>query len=184
MGESCVVDLFKMNPSLKTLLYFYGFTVSLDPTLGKINNGTEPGSERKMRLLNVFELVQFPNDPCVTGSLNSSGVCYTATECTGLGGTLGSACASGFGVCCTFTVGCDNTVRLNNTYFIGTSDTVSSPCQLSVSRAVENVCQIRLDFDEFDIAGPVTTTASKTNTNCESALFTASSHGKSFGATI
>ena len=83
-----------------------------------------------------------------------------------------------------FLVGCDNTVRLNNTYFIGTSDTVSSPCQLSVSRAVENVCQIRLDFDEFDIAGPVTTTASKTNTNCESALFTASSHGKSFGATI
>ena len=50
-----------------------GFAVSLDPTLGKINNGTEPGSERKMRLLNVFELVQFPNDPCVTGSLNSSG---------------------------------------------------------------------------------------------------------------
>ena len=30
------------------------------------------------------------------------GVCYTATECSALGGTLGSACASGFGVCCTF----------------------------------------------------------------------------------
>jgi len=173
-----------MNPSLKTLLYFYGFAVSLDPTLGKINNGTEPGSERKMRLLNVFELVQFPNDPCVTGSLNSSGVCYTATECTGLGGTLGSACASGFGVCCTFTAGCDSSVSINNTYFTGSSSSLTSPCRVSVCRASEDICQFRLDFDELEINGPVSTAASTTNTRCLDATFTATSQGKSSGNTI
>ena len=91
-------------------------------------------------------------------------------------------------------VGCDSTVVVNNTYFTGTSDTISSPCQLSVCRASQNICQVRLDFDEFDIAGPISTnevvnaaTSSDTttsNTNCEDAIFTASSHGKSSGRTI
>ena len=77
-------------------------------------------SKGKGRMLNVLEVIRFPNDPCTVGNENISGivaqgsiiylefnsqnpgVCYTATECSALGGTLGSACASGFGVCCTF----------------------------------------------------------------------------------
>ena len=71
-----------------------------------ISYGTQPSpqKERQKKLLNVFEVVKFPNDPCTTSldSTNTSGVCYTATECTDLVGFLGSSCASGFGVCCTF----------------------------------------------------------------------------------
>ena len=85
-------------------------------------------------------------------------------------------------------------MRLNNTYFTGTSDIVTSPCQLSVCRAGQNICQIRLDFEEFEIAGPLSTgelvnaaTSSDTttsNTNCEAAIFTASSHGKNSAMNI
>ena len=80
----------------------------------------EAAGPHKGRMLNVLEVIRFPNDPCTVGNENISGivaqdsliylefnsqnpgVCYTATECSALGGTLGSACASGFGVCCTF----------------------------------------------------------------------------------
>ena len=56
---------------------------------------------RQHRLLNVFNIVRFPNEGCnTTGS--QYGVCYTATECEALGGTAAGTCASGFGVCCAF----------------------------------------------------------------------------------
>ena len=72
---------------------------------------------------------------------------------------------------------------MNNTYFSSTgSDT--SPCGISVCRTNDQICQIRLDFDDFVIAGPVTTIAETRNTNCFDATFTASSQGKSSGSTI
>ena len=72
---------------------------------------------------------------------------------------------------------------MNNTYFSSTgSDT--SPCGISVCRTNDQICQIRLDFDDFVIAGPVTTIAETRNTNCFDATFTASSQGKTSGSTI
>ena len=41
--------------------------------------------------------------------------------------------------------GCGETVVTNNTYFTST-DSPASPCLLSVCRAEDNVCQLRLDF--------------------------------------
>ena len=106
-----------------------------------ISYGSQPSPQlgREKKLLNVFEVVSFPNSPCTTSlaGTNTSGlllfrpltrclrvksvrnlkcdelyfflvlpgVCYTVTECAALSGTAGSACASGFGVCCTFTGG-------------------------------------------------------------------------------
>lgn len=43
-------------------------------------------SDRRSKLLNVFTIVNFPNDACNTTD-NRYGVCYTATECSALGGT-------------------------------------------------------------------------------------------------
>ena len=43
-------------------------------------------------------------------------------------------------------VGCGTTVRTNNTYF-SSSLGVTSPCQTSVCRSEDNVCQLRLDFE-------------------------------------
>ena len=137
---------------------------------------------RNDKLLNVFNIVKFPNDVCNSTTSNTYGVCYTATECASLGGSSSGSCASGFGVCCTFSGGCSGTTSLNNTYFkSSTSD--SSPCTFSVCKASTDVCQIRLDFDTFDIMQPSTNVDGddnpNTRTQCQMAFFTASSDGPS-----
>ena len=53
-------------------------------------------------VLSVFNIVKFNNDVCTAASGGSTfGTCYTASECTTLGGTSDGTCASSFGVCCT-----------------------------------------------------------------------------------
>ena len=138
-------------------------------------------TDRKAKLLNVFNIVKFPNDGCNSSISNVYGVCYTASECTSLGGTSTGSCASGFGVCCTFSGGCSGSTSLNNTYF-KSSESDSSPCVFNVCKSSDDVCQIRLGFDTFDIAQPTTTTYLATTTInqrtwCKSAQFTATSNG-------
>ena len=41
-------------------------------------------SARQNKLLNVFNIIKFPNDGCETVS-GTYGVCYTASECDSLG---------------------------------------------------------------------------------------------------
>ena len=52
--------------------------------------------------------------------INRNGTCYTSTECEENGGSASGNCASGFGVCCLFTIGSSSgsgtTVSINNTY--------------------------------------------------------------------
>ena len=55
---------------------------------------------------------------------------------------------------------CGQTTSLNNTYFASRTSGDSSPCSLRVCRANTNICQIRLDFETFNIEGPVTSTTS------------------------
>ena len=59
-------------------------------------------TSRDNKLLGVFTIVNFPNTACNVSSSNTVGVCYTPIECQALGGTASATCASGFGVCCTF----------------------------------------------------------------------------------
>jgi len=136
-------------------------------------------NNRNDKLLNVFNIVKFPNDGC-NSSNNAYGVCYTATECTSLGGLSSGSCASGFGVCCTFSGGCGASTSLNNTYFkSGDGDT--SPCSFSVCKTSTNICQIRLGFDTFDIAQPSTNKPGDDvpngRTQCQDAEFSSNSAG-------
>lgn len=52
--------------------------------------------------------------------INRNGTCFTSTECEEKGGSASGNCASGFGVCCLFTIGSSSssgtTVTVNNTY--------------------------------------------------------------------
>jgi len=134
---------------------------------------------RDERLFNVFSIVKFPNEGCNTTD-NTYGVCYSPTECLSLGGSSRGSCASGFGVCCSFTGSCGGSTSLNNTYFTS-SDGSSSPCSFSVCRSSSDICQIRLGFDTFDISQPSTVTLADTNPNtrgqCQSAQFNAASDG-------
>jgi len=143
-------------------------------------------SDRAQRLLNVFTIVNFPNSACNSTLDSMYGTCYTASECTALGGSSAGSCASGFGVCCSFTGGCGGTTSLNNTYFTsGSSNT--SPCKFSVCKSSTDICQIKLNFNTFEVDAPDTTTSTADytpKTQCLLTQFTAESEGSSSLNTI
>jgi len=165
----------------------------------------EPGADREGKLFSVFEIVRFNNDPC-TGDDGKMGVCYTAAQCTSMGGSATGNCAMGFGVCCRILVDptCPSDITtasatiVNPGYpddvntattgscssssatskaaapriFFPTTSTTTTASSTSVTnvevsgtdtmyrwaiyKATPTVEQIRIDFVEFDIAGPIT----------------------------
>jgi len=148
-----------------------------EPSSSAISN-RGGANNRKDKLLNVFNIVRFPNDGCNTTE-SSYGVCYTASECSSLGGNSRGTCASGFGVCCSFSMTCGGTTSLNNTYLTST-DSDSSPCTYTICKASSDICQIRLGFSTFQIASPSTQQADNNpngRTQCQTAQFSASSAG-------
>jgi len=131
------------------------FTVLLDNCYAE----SEPVETRNGKVLPVFQVVRFPNDPCVISGGTKNGTCYTTEECSNKGGTNGGSCASGFGVCCTFTLGCGASSSENCTYFeVATAPT--GPCTAEICKINSNICQMRLDFTNFVITGPSTVTVS------------------------
>jgi len=118
--------------------------------------------EREKKILGVFSVVNFPNDACASGTTGKNGTCYTSAECSTKGGTNSGTCANSFGVCCIFEKSCGSTVSENSTYFtstdISTTSTSGTTCNMEVCKSSSSVCQLRLDFDTFTTAGPLTTT--------------------------
>merc|ERR1711899_310543 len=119
----------------------------------------EVSSERDKKVLPVFQVVKFPNDICSGSSLN--GTCYTSEECSNKGGKNDGSCASGFGVCCTFTLSCGGSSSENSTYIVQSSVTsLTSPCTYTVCPCSSNICRIRFDFTTFVLATAVLGTTS------------------------
>merc|ERR1712226_160333 len=135
--------------------YFMNFVILILMIWSTKAEEEQAGDNRDSRLLPVFQVVRFPNDPCVIGSSSKNGTCYTAEECSNKGGTNGGSCASGFGVCCTFTIGCGGSTSENCTYF-EYSGSNSGACNARVCKLSSAICQIRLDLDTFVITGPST----------------------------
>merc|ERR1712038_571856 len=140
----------KMNilPTL-VLLLFVGLAKSDTEAQNKI--------ERNKRLFSLFTVVTFPNDQCTAKSDTTMyGTCYAASECESKSGTVDGNCAAGFGVCCTFTQSsCGDSVSQNCTYITNpsypTTYTTTGSCTYTVAPLSSDICQMRLDFDNFDI---------------------------------
>lgn len=122
-------------------------------------------NSRDKRFLSLFSVVQFKNNEC-TATSGLTGVCYSSTDCSDLGGTTSGNCAAGFGVCCIISVAaCGGTVSYNATYIQNTNypSTITSTansCAYTVNYCNTNICQLRLDFENLVLAvtnGAVTT---------------------------
>ena len=103
------------------------------------------GDGRVDKGMSIFNIVRFPNDACSSTS-NFNGTCYTASECTSLGGTASGSCASSFGVCCVFSLSCGATTTANTSYatissFNTASD--SDPCTYTYCKTSDDVCKLR-----------------------------------------
>merc|ERR1712203_1186443 len=122
------------------------------------------------KAFSLFSVVSFKNEPCVSSSgttgsgVNRNGTCFTATECTDNSGTASGNCASGFGICCLFTISGDTglTVSQNNTYIQNPSFpsvyTDTTALTYTINKCADNICAFRLDFETFQIEGPSTYT--------------------------
>merc|ERR1712223_1382289 len=128
-------------------------------------------SEEKLaKHFSLFSVVTFGNEECTSGSSvtggATAGTCYSSTECSDKKGMPSGNCVSGFGVCCVFlNTGAasatitENRTRLRNKEYpsIATATTVQS-IVYTVKKMKDDICQIRLDFDSFIIAGPSVST--------------------------
>jgi len=121
------------------------------------------GNSRTGRFLNLFSVIRFSNTPCI-GSVGRNGTCYTDKECRQRKGLGIGTCAGGFGVCCTFSVGCGQTTNENCSYL--NTDLSDNVCQYTICKCNPDVTLIRLDFTEFNIAQPFTCGGSTSPTVC------------------
>eukprot|EP00095_Tigriopus_kingsejongensis_P001226 maker-scaffold160_size295910-snap-gene-0.8 protein:Tk01226 transcript:maker-scaffold160_size295910-snap-gene-0.8-mRNA-1 annotation:"PREDICTED: uncharacterized protein LOC100161421" len=137
--------------SLAVLLY-------LCVSTNNVQGSRSSSGQRDGKLLSLFQIVRFPNDPCI-GNAGKNGTCYTNDECSTKGGSSGGSCAQGYGVCCTFTVNCGGQRSENCTYFESRGGEVGG-CIATICPCSNNICQLRLDFDQFTITGPSTSMAS------------------------
>ncbi|KAJ6220597.1 hypothetical protein RDWZM_006409 [Blomia tropicalis] len=121
----------------------------------------------------IFNIVRFPNEECLDAS-NQSGTCYTALECKKLGGNPSSKCARGLGTCCIMSRTCHNSTSNKVVYFKNPSypltDSGQNFCDLSINIYDPDICQLRIDFLEFQIDGPI-------NGDCVGDKFTVTASG-------
>ncbi|KAK4320530.1 hypothetical protein Pmani_008594 [Petrolisthes manimaculis] len=116
---------------------------------------TETKREGKVFLV----LLKIQPDMCTTqDTVNTMGTCLPSKDCTNSAGTSSGTCAKGFGVCCIAQRTCGGSTTYNNTYFVNPgysgTDTGTGACTISVNRVNSNICQLRLDFINFEVDQP------------------------------
>merc|ERR1712088_1113145 len=133
---------------------------------------TVTADDKLAKHFSLFSVVTFGNEECTSDTSVSggatTGTCYSSTECSDKKGMSSGNCASGFGVCCVFlNTGAvtatitENRTRLRNAIYPSyQTDTTAKNIVYTVNKMKSDICQIRLDFDTFVIAGPSVTTES------------------------
>jgi len=131
--------------------------------LASLASGQLAESESDKRSIGLFSVVTFPNEECALKSdATMSGLCLSSTECKDTSGTANGNCASGFGVCCSYTV--DSTsggdVRQNITYiqnngYPSTIATTGSTIDYNIYPLSNDICWLRFDFTALNL--PITT---------------------------
>jgi len=117
---------------------------------------------REKKMFSLFNVVTFKNLPCSSENGGRNGTCYTTTECSDKGGKSSGNCASGFGVCCLFTVQTASQEINQNCTYIQNPDfpsayTETTALTYTIRKCADDVCAVRLDFETFTTAGPTAT---------------------------
>merc|ERR1719273_1792576 len=114
-------------------------------------------NKKMQKQLSLFSVVTFPNDACTAKSdATTKGTCYTSTECSNKKGVKDGNCASGFGVCCTFTLSASGTTATENCTYIQNPTypskyATAGTLTYSVTPKSTDICNLFLDFTNFDI---------------------------------
>ena len=89
-------------------------------------------------IVTILASIEQVNTPLVS-RFNTLG--FFRAECSEKGGVKIGSCASGFGVCCAFTLTCGSKTSENTSYF-EVSDASDGDCIARVCKVSERVCQV------------------------------------------
>jgi len=168
--------LFESMIMMPRFVYVVFITAYLSGNLGIA--ATEDSSEaRNGKHFSLFSVVTFKNDACTSESSIAGGArkgtCYATTECSDKSGTASGNCASGFGVCCVFlntaavtaTISENRTHLRNSEYPSYTTATAATTIVYTINKMQSDICQVRLDFTSFVLAGPANSKQAVTGTS-------------------
>jgi len=104
-----------------------------------------------------FSAVRYQNSACLTTN-GDSGTCLLGSDCQKKGGQGHEGdCPTSALTCCSFKFTCGGTTGQNETIFVNPSypkgENGTDTCQVTIEKQ-PNVCQLRLDFEEFTLAQP------------------------------
>jgi len=139
---------------MKKILYVFAACLAVASAIETEN--------REKKMFSLFNVVTFKNLPCTANDGSRNGTCFTSTECDDKGGKSSGNCASGFGVCCLFTVqSASSDITQNCTYIQNPSFpsayTETTALTYTVKKCADDVCAVRLDFETFTTLGPAAT---------------------------
>uniref|UniRef100_A0A1B6E6U2 CUB domain-containing protein n=2 Tax=Clastoptera arizonana TaxID=38151 RepID=A0A1B6E6U2_9HEMI len=114
---------------------------------------------RLPKLLNLFTLIQFPNEACVTIN-GTGGMCYHSSQCEKFGGRADGLCAYGYGVCCSIEKSCGGSTIVNGTYFTGPNSATEQSsgiyaCIFHIYKIQPIVRQLYIYLEYFEFASPI-----------------------------
>jgi len=114
----------------------------------------EEGTDRDGKIFPLVQIIKIPNDVCAGDKMN--GTCYTAAECTTLGGKAEKTCGKDFGVCCIFSLSCGGSTSYNNSYMV--MPTTVTSCTYTICPMSTGITRIRFNFESLILAQPALTT--------------------------
>lgn len=111
---------------------------------------------RPISLPGIFSAIRYQNTAC-DGENEETGVCLYESECLNRKGAVIGRCANGFAACCSFKFTCGGETNQNETLFVNRQhpgfENDTNTCQVTIKKP-DNICQLRLDFEEFSLAQP------------------------------
>jgi len=103
----------------------------------------------------LFTTLRLQNTAC--NENGESGTCQSETECKNRHGFSTGTCGRSNLVCCSMKFTCGGKTDKNETLFVNPSypagENGTNTCQVTIQN-VPNVCQLRLDLEEFSLAQP------------------------------
>ncbi|KAH9497009.1 uncharacterized protein LOC124494186 [Dermatophagoides farinae] len=111
---------------------------------------------RPISLPGIFSAIRYQNTAC-DGENEETGLCLYESECLNRKGAVIGRCANGFAACCSFKFTCGGETNQNETFFVNKQypgyENETNTCQVTIKK-LENICQLRLDFEEFSMSQP------------------------------
>lgn len=134
-------------------------------------------NHREGKVFSLFNIVKFENGGCESSeagnSGNRNGTCYTSSECGDKGGMSKGSCAAGFGVCCLFLLNDPDVTKVvtqncsyiqNKNYPTAITTATDGSQSYTINKCSDDVCYLRLDFEDFVLLGPSNSVETDTGT--------------------